>query len=78
VEVSERNVVEPREPGAESVVEASMSKCGGPTGPREQRLFEKVSAQAWTLWEERQEMILNYMEDFFFGDRVLDLERRTV
>ena len=24
-----------------------------------QRIFEKVSAQAWTLWEERQKMILN-------------------
>ena len=24
-----------------------------------QRIFEKVSAQAWKLWEERQKMILN-------------------
>lgn len=68
VEVSGRNVAEPRKPGVEPVVEASTSKCGGPTGPREQRVFEKVSAQAWTLWEERQKMILNYMEDFFFGE----------
>jgi len=28
-------------------------------GPLGERIFEKVSAEAWKLWEERQKMILN-------------------